>query len=193
MDVLRREDKPCAAWGGGGNRKERPRKGQSEVRARIVVLIAIVQSTLFLAHWFLYGTWTFLWWGKVPGRVVQLFYTAPVESLCSVGTSRFPIPHCRPAARVQRVPVRAASFYVWEACVFWRVRRGWAEANRSLRGRAGGPTRGLRIPSSSLCSSWPLGLEPPSSDSQVRPTVKTPPFKSEGRLLGERQYRPTPG
>jgi predicted MPP superfamily phosphohydrolase len=29
------------------------------VRARIVIFIAIVQSILFLAHWFLYDTWTF--------------------------------------------------------------------------------------------------------------------------------------
>ncbi len=39
------------------------------LRSRIVVFIAVIQTVLFLAHWFLYETWTAFW---APPRVSGL-------------------------------------------------------------------------------------------------------------------------
>jgi predicted MPP superfamily phosphohydrolase len=42
------------------------------VKSRIAVFILVIQSILFLAHWFLYQTWTAFWMGADPSGISKL-------------------------------------------------------------------------------------------------------------------------
>ncbi|MGH9504327.1 MAG: metallophosphoesterase [Terriglobales bacterium] len=42
------------------------------MRSRIVVFVAVIQTVLFLAHWFLYETWTFFWAAPDPTGISAL-------------------------------------------------------------------------------------------------------------------------
>jgi len=52
------------------------------LRSRIAVFVAVVQTVLFLAHWFLYRTWTFFW--AAPSQTSGLKITLALLSVSFV-------------------------------------------------------------------------------------------------------------
>jgi predicted MPP superfamily phosphohydrolase len=54
------------------------------LRSRIAVFVAIIQTVLFLAHWFLYNTWTFFWGAPVPSGISVLQITLALLSVSFV-------------------------------------------------------------------------------------------------------------
>jgi uncharacterized protein len=54
------------------------------LRSRIAVFVAVIQTVLFLAHWFLYRTLTFFWGAPDPSRVSGLQITLALLSVSFV-------------------------------------------------------------------------------------------------------------
>jgi predicted MPP superfamily phosphohydrolase len=57
------------------------------VRARFVVFVAIIQSTLFLAHWFVYETWSDFWGTSDPPGISKLQVALALLSVSFVTAS----------------------------------------------------------------------------------------------------------
>ena len=60
------------------------RRNHKTLRSRIAVFVAVIQTVLFLAHWFLYQTWIFFWAAPDPSRVSGLQITLTLLSVSFV-------------------------------------------------------------------------------------------------------------
>ena len=92
------------------------------MRSRIVVFTAVIQSVLFLAHWFLYETWAFFWGAPVASQ----FPLAIVLTLLSVSFVLASLLAWRSSHVVVRVLYTLSavwlgtlSFCLLAACICW--------------------------------------------------------------------------
>lgn len=92
------------------------------MRSRIVVFIAIIQTVLFLAHWFLYKTWTAFW---APPRVSGLQATLALLSVSFVLASLLAWRSSHVSVRivytVSAVWLGTLTFCFLAACLCWVV------------------------------------------------------------------------
>jgi predicted MPP superfamily phosphohydrolase len=96
------------------------------VRKRIAVFIVIIQSILFLAHWFLYETWTAFWGTPVEASKLQvglalLSVSFVVASLLAWRSSNLVV---RVLYRISAVWLGTLSFCFLAACACWAVYGG---------------------------------------------------------------------
>ncbi|HMJ22221.1 MAG TPA: metallophosphoesterase [Terriglobales bacterium] len=98
------------------------------MRTRIAVFVVIIQSILFLAHWFLYETWTAFWAAPgLPGisklqvALATLSVSFVVASLLAWRSSHVAV---RVLYRISAVWLGVLSFSFLAACSCWTVYAG---------------------------------------------------------------------
>jgi len=98
------------------------------VRSRIAVFVVIIQLVLFLAHWFLYETWTAFWgapgssvMSKLQGTLALLSVSFVVASLLAWRSSHVAV---RILYRISAVCLGVLSFCVLAACSCWAIYGG---------------------------------------------------------------------
>lgn len=93
------------------------------MRSRIVVFIAVIQSILFLAHWFLYETWEFFWGVPVASKSSSLPIVLAVLSVSFVLASLLAWRSSHVVVRVlytlSAVWLGTLSFCFLAACLCW--------------------------------------------------------------------------
>ncbi len=93
------------------------------MRSRIVVFIAVIQSILFLAHWFLYETWEFFWGVPVASKSSPLPIVLAVLSVSFVLASLLAWRSSHVVVRVlyivSAVWLGTLSFCFLAACLCW--------------------------------------------------------------------------
>jgi uncharacterized protein len=98
------------------------------VRARIAIFVVIIQSVLFLAHWFLYETWTAFWATPNPPGISRLQVVLALLSVSFVVASllawRSSHVVVRVLYRISAVWLGFLSFCFLAACSFWAVYAG---------------------------------------------------------------------
>lgn len=98
------------------------------MRSRIVVFIAVIQSVLFLVHWFLYKTWTVFWGAPDPSRISGLQITLALLSVSFVLTSLVAWRSSHVLVRVlytiSAVWLGTLSFCFMAACWCWAIYGG---------------------------------------------------------------------
>jgi predicted MPP superfamily phosphohydrolase len=91
------------------------------LRSRLIILISIVQSIIFLGHWFLYLTWSSFWGGPASSLAVKLALT--LLSVSFVGASLRGWYSFRPLVRLwytfAAVWVGVFSYCFWAAVLCW--------------------------------------------------------------------------
>ncbi len=95
------------------------------MRSRIAVFVAVVQTVLFLAHWFLYRTWTFFWAAPDPSRTSGLQITLALLSVSFVLASLLAWRSSHVIVRVlytiSAVWLGTVSFCFLAACLCWAI------------------------------------------------------------------------
>jgi len=95
------------------------------VRSRIAVFIVVIQSILFLAHWFLYETWVVFWGTPAAPRASQLQVVLALLSISFVVASllawRSSNLAVRILYRISAVWLGVLSFCFLAACACWTV------------------------------------------------------------------------
>ena len=93
------------------------------MRSRIAVFVAIIQSVLFLGHWFVYETWIYFWGPikgplgtSVPVALAMLSVTFVTASLLAF---RYTNPFVRAYYRIASVWVGMLNFLFLAACACW--------------------------------------------------------------------------
>jgi predicted MPP superfamily phosphohydrolase len=93
------------------------------LRSRLIIFISIVQSILFLGHWFLYATWAAFFGGAASLPAVKI--ALAVLSVSFVSSSFLAWYSHRPLARVcytiSAVWLGLASYFLWAAVFCWIV------------------------------------------------------------------------
>ena len=108
------------------------------MRSRLVVFISVIQTIIFLGHWFLYITWSNFWGGVASSLGVKL--ALALLSVSFVGASLRGWYSFRPLVRiaynVAAVWLGVFSYCFWAAVLCWMVygvtailRLGWAPAH----------------------------------------------------------------
>lgn len=95
------------------------------MRSRIAVFIVVIQSILFLAHWFLYETWVVFWGTPAAPRASQLQVVLALLSISFVVASllawRSSNLAVRILYRISAVWLGVLSFCFLAACACWTV------------------------------------------------------------------------
>ena len=95
------------------------------IRAGLIGLIAVIQSILFLAHFFIYKTWTFAAAGSEASVFPWLRVTVGVLSVSFLAASllafRFTNPAVRTLYRIAAVWLGIVSFLFFAAVASWAV------------------------------------------------------------------------
>jgi uncharacterized protein len=121
---------PGGSW---HNRKGRPckliagfifsRGIHPQVRTRLFIFISIVQSILFLAHWFVFWSWGRFFGAPMRATGIKLAFL--LLSVSFIGASLRGWYSFRPWVRVWYVLAAVwlgfASFFMWAACTTWIV------------------------------------------------------------------------
>ena len=98
------------------------------MRSRIAVFVAIVQSILLLAHWFLYWTWTAFWTTADPPGISKLAIGLALLSVSFVAASLLAWRYTHVAVRVfytiSAVWLGILSFCFLAACACWAIEGG---------------------------------------------------------------------
>jgi uncharacterized protein len=97
------------------------------VRSRLIIFISIVQSIIFLGHWFLYLTWSSFWGGFASSLAMKLIFG--VLSVSFVTASLRGWYSFRPLVRIwytlAAVWLGFASYFLWAAVICWIVYALW--------------------------------------------------------------------
>jgi predicted MPP superfamily phosphohydrolase len=100
----------------------------NNLRSRIAVFVAIIQSVLFLAHWFLYETWRSFWGTPAPSGISNLQVGLALLSVSFVVASllawRSSHVSVRVLYRISAVWLGFLSFCFLAACACWTVYAG---------------------------------------------------------------------
>ncbi len=95
------------------------------MRSRIAVFVVVIQSVLFLAHWFLYETWVVFWGTPAAPRASQLQVVFALLSISFVVASllawRSSNLAVRILYRISAVWLGVLSFCFLAACACWTV------------------------------------------------------------------------
>ena len=95
------------------------------MRVRIAVFIAVIQSILFLAHWFVYETWAEFWGVPDPSGISRVQAAFALLSISFVAASllAFRYSHIvvRLVYRTAAVWLGVLNFCFWAACCCWIV------------------------------------------------------------------------
>src|ERR1700730_9842475 len=98
------------------------------VRSRIAVFVVIIQLVLFLAHWFLYETWTAFWGAPGSSVISKLQVTLALLSVSFVIASLLAWQSSHLAVRVlyriSAVWLGVLSFCFLAACSCWTIYGG---------------------------------------------------------------------
>jgi hypothetical protein len=98
------------------------------VRSRIAVFVAIIQSILLLAHWFLYRTWTAFWLTADPPGISKLAVGLALLSVSFVTASLLAWRYTHLAVRIfytiSAVWLGISSFCFLAACSCWAIDGG---------------------------------------------------------------------
>jgi uncharacterized protein len=98
------------------------------LRSRIAVFVAVIQTVLFVAHWFLYRTWTFFWAAPAASRVSGLQITLALLSVSFVLASLLAWRSSHVVVRVlytiSAVWLGTLSFCFLAACLCWAIYGG---------------------------------------------------------------------
>ena len=98
------------------------------MRSRIVVFIAVIQTVLFLVHWFLYETWMAFWAAPEPSKISGLQITLALLSVSFVLASLLAWRSSHVLVRViytiSAVWLGTLSFCFLAACMCWMVYGG---------------------------------------------------------------------
>jgi hypothetical protein len=93
------------------------------LRSRIAIFVAVIQTVLFLAHWFLYKTWTAFWAAPDPSRISGLQITMALLSVSFVLASLLAWRSSHVVVRVlytlSAVWLGTLSFCFLAACLCW--------------------------------------------------------------------------
>jgi uncharacterized protein len=104
------------------------------VRSRLIIFISIVQSIIFLGHWFVYLTWSSFWGGFASSLAMKLIFG--VLSVSFVSASLRGWHSFRPLVRIWYTLAAAwlgfASYFLWASVLCWLLygasavfRLGW--------------------------------------------------------------------
>jgi len=113
------------------------------VRKRIAIFVAIVQSILFAAHWFIYRTWSDFWIAADPPGISRLGWAVAILSVSFVAATflawRYTNQFVRTIYRIAAVWLGLLSFLFFAACGCWLLLGaahllGWQLRNRVLVG-----------------------------------------------------------
>ena len=89
------------------------------------LVIAIVQSFLFLAHWFLYRTWIAFWFPLSPQATLALrtgiFLLAMSFIVAALLGFRYTNPFVSTFYRAAAIWLGLLNFFFWAACLCWVV------------------------------------------------------------------------
>jgi predicted MPP superfamily phosphohydrolase len=100
-------------------------RSSSNVRSRIPIAVAIIQSFLFLVHIAIYATWTFFWGSMEPSSAAELRIALAVLSVSFVGASllahRYFNPLVRAAYTAASVWLGFVNFLFLAACACWII------------------------------------------------------------------------
>ena len=100
-------------------------RSSSNVRSRIPIAVAIIQSFLFLVHIAIYATWTFFWGLMEPSSAAELRIALAVLSVSFVGASllahRYFNPLVRAAYTAASVWLGFVNFLFLAACACWII------------------------------------------------------------------------
>jgi predicted MPP superfamily phosphohydrolase len=95
------------------------------MRARLVVFIAVFQSILFLAHLFLYQTWSFFWRAPDPPGISTLQWTLAILSVSFLAASLLAFRYSSLLVRwfytASAVWLGTMSFLFLAACSCWAI------------------------------------------------------------------------
>jgi predicted MPP superfamily phosphohydrolase len=95
------------------------------LRSRIAVFVVVIQSVLFLAHWFLYRTWTFFWGAPDPsGLKVVLAILSVSFVLASLLAWRSSHAMVRILYTLSAVWLGTLTFCFLAACSCWAIYGG---------------------------------------------------------------------
>jgi predicted MPP superfamily phosphohydrolase len=104
------------------------RRKHKTLRSRIAVFAAVIQTVLFLAHWFLYRTWTFFWAAPDTSRVSGLQIALALMSVSFVLASLLAWRSSHVVVRVlytiSAVWLGTLSFCFMAACGCWAIYGG---------------------------------------------------------------------
>jgi uncharacterized protein len=104
------------------------RRKHKTLRSRIAVFVAVIQTVLFLAHWFLYRTWSFFWVAPDPSRISGLEITLALLSVSFVLASLLAWRSSHVLVRVlytiSAVWLGTLSFCFLAACLCWAIYGG---------------------------------------------------------------------
>lgn len=93
------------------------------MRARIAVFLIIIQSVLFLTHWFIYATWTAFRAQPDPPGVTPLQITVAILSVSFLAASllayRLTNPIVRGFYRIAAFWLGAVNFFFLATCLLW--------------------------------------------------------------------------
>jgi uncharacterized protein len=93
------------------------------LRSRIVFAVAIIQSILFLAHWYVYDTWIHFWGSQGALGAAVLRPTIAVLSVSFVAASLLAFRYFNPVVRgfykVASVWLGALNFFFFASCLIW--------------------------------------------------------------------------
>src|SRR5271167_1100040 len=115
----------------------------TSLRARIAVFVAIIQSILFLVHWFIYETWiTFRGLSNWPGIAILRGVVAALSVSFVAATllaHRYTNPPIRLFYRIASVWLGMLNFFFVAACLCWMAYplAGFSELHISRHGLAG--------------------------------------------------------
>lgn len=98
------------------------------MRSRIAIFVAIVQSVLLLAHWFLYETWTSFWVTADPPGISTWQIALAVMAVSFIAASllawRYSNVVVRVLYKISAVWLGMLSFFFLPACACWVVYGG---------------------------------------------------------------------
>jgi len=124
------------------------------VRKRIAIFVAIVQSVLFAAHWFIYRTWSDFWIAADPPGISRLGWAVAILSVSFVAATflawRYTNQVVRTIYRIAAVWLGLLSFLFFAACGCWLLLGaahllGWHLRNRVLVGALFGAAAGASL------------------------------------------------
>ena len=100
-------------------------KKRASVRVRIAVFVAVIQSILFLAHWFVYETWAGFLGVPDPSGISRVQAALALLSVSFVGASLLAFRYSHLAVRLvyrtAAVWLGVVNFCLWAACCCWVV------------------------------------------------------------------------
>src|ERR1700688_4323126 len=102
-----------------------PARSSAGVRARIPVLVSIIQAFLFLVHFALYATWTFFWGALESSHAVEFRIALAILSVSFVAASFLTHEYFNPLVRgvytIASVWLGFVNFFFLAACACWIV------------------------------------------------------------------------